>query len=174
MEEIIEIVKYTIPSIFIFTTTIVLVKWFLKNDENRRKQEFLLTSQKEVIPVKMRAYERCTLFLERISAESIVLREQPNAITARELQLQLIQSIRTEYEHNLAMQVHLPAATWLLIKNAKEEMIKCINISMGMMKDGDISFALGKTILEQYPHIAAFHFNKALDGLKADIQLFYN
>ena len=112
--------------------------------------------------MRIAAYERLTLFLERISAESIVIREQPNVLTVKELQASLLSNIRTEYEHNMAMQVHLPSATWQLVRNAKEEMIRTINVSADLVKPTDPSIALGKTILEQYPNTAAYHIKKGV------------
>ncbi|TLX73252.1 hypothetical protein E9993_15795 [Labilibacter sediminis] len=174
MEDFLELIKYTIPSLIVFLTALLLVRWFLKNDTNRRKQEFLANQHKDSLPIRMRAYERLTLFLERISAESIVIREQANTLTCADFQAKLLSTIRTEYEHNMAMQVHLPPATWNLVRTAKEEMIRVVNISAGLVKATDPSIALGKTILEQYPNSASYHIKKALDELKKDVQSFYN
>jgi len=174
MEDFLELIKYTIPSLIVFLTSLFIVRWFLKSDANRRKQEFLINQYKDSLPMRIQAYERLSLFLERISAESIVIREQQNSVTCKDLQSNLLSSIRTEYEHNMAMQVHLPPDTWNLVKSAKEEMIRVVNISAGNVKATDPSIALGKTILEQYPNSAAYHFKKALNGLKTDVQSFYN
>ncbi|MGQ1786219.1 MULTISPECIES: DUF7935 family protein [unclassified Saccharicrinis] len=174
MEVFLELLRYTVPSIVAFIFTLLLVRWFLKSENDRRKQELLIGQNKDALPLRIAAYERLTLFLERISAESIVIREQPHAATAKELQANLLAAIRTEYEHNMAMQVHLPPATWLLVRNAKEEMIRTVNISANMVNPAHASMALGKTILEQYPNAAAYHVKKALDNLKLDVQSFYN
>ena len=174
MEVFLELMQYTVPSIVMFVFTLLLVRWFLKSENDRRKQEFLLGQNKNSLPMRIAAYERLTLFLERISAESIIIREQPHALTVKEFQANLLRAIRTEYEHNMAMQVHLPSGTWLLVRNAKEEMIKIINISANLVKPDEVSMALAKTVLEQYPGTAAYHFKKALDMLKTDVQSFYN
>jgi hypothetical protein len=174
MDLFLEVFKYSLPAIIVFLTTFFLVRWFLKSDANRRKQEFLLNQHKETLPIKMTAYERLTLFLERISAESIIIREQPKARTSKELQANLLAAIRTEYEHNIAMQVYLPPITWSLVKKAKEEMVRLVNISASLVKSEDPSIALGKTILEQFPNDTAYHLKKALDTLKSDIQDFYS
>lgn len=174
MEVFLELIQYIVPSIIVLIFTLVLVKWFLKSENDRRKQELLLNQNKESLPHRIAAYERLTLFLERISAESIVIREQPNSVTVKDLQSNILNSIRTEHEHNMAMQVHLPSTTWQLVRNAKEEMIRTVNISANMVKPNDPSIALGKTILEQYPNNAAYHIKRALDGLKNDVQSIYN
>ncbi len=174
MEDLIELIKYAVPSLIVLILTLILVRWFLKSETDRRKQEFLLKSNTEALPLRIAAYERLTLFLERISAESIIIREQPKALTVKDLQSILLSSIRTEYEHNMAMQVHVPVSTWELVKNAKEEMIRTINISADKNKPEEASMALGKTILELYPSTASYHVRKALAQLKLDVQSFYN
>lgn len=174
MEVFLELMQYTVPSMVMLVFTLLLVRWFLKSETDRRKQEFLLTQNKNSLHMRIAAYERLTLFLERISAESIIIREQPHARTVKEFQANLLQAIRTEYEHNMAMQVHLPSDTWLLVRNAKEEMIKTVNVSANLVKPDDASMALAKTVLEQYPGTTAYHFKKALDMLKSDVQSFYN
>ncbi|SMO44957.1 hypothetical protein SAMN06265379_101869 [Saccharicrinis carchari] len=174
MEVFLELIRYTVPSMVMLIFTLLLVRWFLKSENDRRKQELLMGQNMNSLPMRIAAYERLTLFLERISAESIIIREQPHARTVKELQANLLKAIRTEYEHNMAMQVHLPPRTWMMVRNAKEEMIKTVNISANMVKPGDASMALGKTILEQFPNTANYHFKKALDSLKTDVQSFYN
>ncbi|GAF05308.1 DUF7935 family protein [Saccharicrinis fermentans] len=174
MDDFLELMKYTVPSLVVLIFTLLLVRWFLKSENDRRKQELLIGQRKDALPLRIVAYERLTLFLERISAESIVIREQPNTSTVKELQAALLAAIRTEYEHNMAMQVHLPPSTWTLVRNAKEEMIRTVNISASMVKPENPSIALGKTILEQYPNGAAYHVKKALDSLKVDVQSFYS
>jgi len=173
MEDFLEIIKYTLPSLIVFFTSIFLVRWFLKSDLERKRQEFLLGKFKESLPTRLAAYERLTLFLERIKAESIVIREQSHTLNCKQFQTNLIATIRTEFEHNIAMQVYIPSATWDLVKKAKEEMVRLINISASYVSVEDPSIALGKTLIEQYQNETAFHFKKALDALKADVQSFY-
>ncbi len=173
MEVFLEIIKYTLPSVIVFLTTIITVRWFLKSDLERKRQEFLLGKFKESLPTRLAAYERLTLFLERIKAESIVIREQSHALNCKQFQTLLITTIRTEFEHNIAMQVYVPSATWHLVKKAKEEMVRLVNVSASYVKVSDPSIALGKTMIEQYQNETAYHFKKALDALKNDVQSFY-
>ncbi len=174
MEEFLELAKYIVPSIIVLLTALLIIKWFLKHESNQRRLEFLLTKNKEILPIRLSAYERITLFLERISAESIIIREQSKTLTAKDLQAHLLSVIRQEYEHNIAVQVYMPPTTWSLVKNAKEEMVRLINISAGKVKPTDPSILLGKTMLELYQNETSYHFKKALDTLKADVQNFLN
>ncbi len=173
MDVFLEVIKYILPSLIVFFTSIFLVRWFLKSDLERKRQEFLLGKFKESLPTRLAAYERITLFLERINAESIVIREQSPTLNCRQFQANLLSTIRTEFEHNIAMQVYLPSATWDLVKKAKEEMVRLVNVSAGYVKPEDPAIALGKTLLEQYQNETAYHFKKALETLKNDVQTLY-
>ncbi len=172
MVDFLELLKYIVPSIIVLITSLLITKWFLKSEAEQRKQEFLLNKNKDILPTRLAAYERITLFLERINAESIIIREQTRNQNVTQFQGHLLAVIRQEYEHNVAMQVYLPSSTWLLVKNAKEEMIRLINISAGKVKPNEPSIMLGKTMLEFYQNETSFHFKKALDTLKNDVQTF--
>jgi hypothetical protein len=174
MEVFLELFKYTIPSLVVFITTFFLVKWFLKNEAERRRHEFLLTKHKDILPTRLAAYERITLFLERINTESLVIREQSNVNNCKQFQAHLLTIIRTEFEHNVAMQVYVTPQTWSLVKKAKEEIVRLVNICSGLVKPEDPAIALGKTMIEQHNSETAYHVNKALDALKNDVQTFYS
>src|SRR4051794_39237238 len=55
-----------------------------------------------ILPLRLQAYERMSLFLERISPASLLLRLVPSAANALELQQMLLNDIREEYNHNVA------------------------------------------------------------------------
>nr|MQY79019.1 hypothetical protein [Bacteroidota bacterium] len=65
--EIVEILKYTLPALIVFFTAYLLIRSFIRNDQKRRNQEIILQNQKTITPIRLQAYERVTLLLERIS-----------------------------------------------------------------------------------------------------------
>ena len=71
-QRIIEIFIYTIPTAIVGVTAYQMVKEFLKNENSRRN--FLL--QKELshqsLPLRLQAYERMALFLERIHPNKLL------------------------------------------------------------------------------------------------------
>ncbi|MBK8343495.1 MAG: hypothetical protein IPL12_09395 [Bacteroidetes bacterium] len=75
----------------------------------------------------MQAYERLTLFLERIALNNLLPRVRKQEMTVAEFRTALINNIRMEYEHNLSQQVYVTAETWGMIRAAKEETISVIN-----------------------------------------------
>jgi hypothetical protein len=80
-------------------------------------------------PLKIQAYERVVIFLERIHPNSLVVRVNKLGMNSHQLHLELIKTIKSEYEHNLSQQIYVSYNAWELLKTAKEEIIKLINVS---------------------------------------------
>ncbi|MDR2964076.1 MAG: hypothetical protein LBU90_10660 [Bacteroidales bacterium] len=127
MYTIIEILKLTIPGVIVFFTAFYLIKMFLKNESEKRKDDLRAQNQKITTPIKVQAYERLVLFLERINPESLLLRTQTPHMQAGQLHSDLLATIRAEFEHNLSQQIYVSPACWLAVKRAKETLITIIN-----------------------------------------------
>ena len=67
--------------------------------------------------------------MERINPNNLVIRVNKHGISSRQLHQDLIQTIKSEYEHNISQQIFVSHNTWELVKTSKEEIIKLINIS---------------------------------------------
>lgn len=129
MEPMIELLKILIPAGAVFAAAYFLVKRFLDNDQKRREHELKRSAQGLITPLKIQAYERIVIFLERINPNSLVIRVNKNGMNSRQLHHELVAAVKTEYEHNLSQQIYVSYGAWELVKNAKEEVIQLINIS---------------------------------------------
>jgi hypothetical protein len=169
MKELLEILKYILPSVIVFFTAYYLVKKFLEEEEKKRRQEYLLKNKEQVIPLKLQAYERLTLFLERISPENLVMRVNKPGMTARQLQSELLSTIRAEFEHNLAQQIYISPKAWEMIKAARTNTIKSINIAADNLDGNSPAIDLGKAILEDLMEQDKAQTSDALIFLKKEI-----
>lgn len=129
MNALVEILKIILPAGAVFVAVYFLVQRFLDNDQKRREFELKKSTQAAITPLKIQAYERIVIFLERIHPNSLVIRVNKHGLTAQQLQKELVTTIKTEYEHNLSQQIYMSYNAWELVKTAKEEIIKLINIS---------------------------------------------
>ena len=107
-------------------------RWF----DNQQKEQLLQMKiderremLKTVTPIRLQAYERMALFLERISPSSLVLRCYQPGMDMKLLQGVMTKNIRDEWEHNLSQQVYLSTELWTRIREAKDEMINLVNAS---------------------------------------------
>nr|WP_321409679.1 hypothetical protein [uncultured Carboxylicivirga sp.] len=167
------IIYQAIPYLMIGIPLLVLVNWFLKQNIKTRQIELSIAMQKEVLPLRIQAYERLIILLERINPETMILREQKQGLTNLQLHALLLKNIRSEFEHNLAMQIYLPAKTWDLITKSRDEVIKLINTCSGEVKPEAPSIELSQKILERNSNKVSFHIKQAKDAIKKDIQLYY-
>jgi len=96
---------------------------YTKNEENRRRFLLLREKQKTSLPIRLQAYERLALFLERISPGKILFRVKPTSEDAESFTSLLIANIEQEFEHNLAQQIYVSNECWDYIRTAKNATI---------------------------------------------------
>lgn len=129
MDALWEIVRIILPAGFVFAAAFFTLKGFLDNEQDRRDHELKKTGQSLLTPLRLQAYERIVIFLERVHPNTIVVRVNKHGMTAHQLHLELIKTIKSEYEHNLSQQIYVSYGAWELVKTTKEEITKLINIS---------------------------------------------
>jgi hypothetical protein len=127
LTRIIELLSYTLPAI---VTGVVAYFFFMNhtnNEEKKLKLEILKLNQKQSLPLKLQAYERMTLFLERINPSKLLLRVNADHGDTAVYVDTLISTIEQEFEHNMAQQIYLSEECWNVIiaaKNATSHIIK--------------------------------------------------
>jgi hypothetical protein len=173
-EVVLEIVKIVFPAAIVFATAWYLLKNMLENQEKMRLYEIRRKEKRETIGLRLQAFERLALFLERISPGNLIPRVRRSGMMARELQFELISHIRQEYEHNLSQQIYVSSELWDTINYSKNDLIKVINlISTSLPEDAD-SMELAKGILDYYIKSAqGLPTEKALDLLKLEVRKLY-
>jgi hypothetical protein len=170
MNTLLEILKITIPAGAVFAAAYFLVKRFLDNDQKRREHELKKSSLGAITPLKIQAFERIVIFLERINPNSLVIRVNKNGMSARQLHLELVSAIKTEYEHNLSQQIYLSAGAWELVKTSKEEIIQLVNISSSKVPSDANSSELAMMILNITANLGKKLPNDvAIDYIKKEI-----
>lgn len=109
--------------------------------------ELKVAALKIIMPLKVQAYERFLLFLERSQLPVLVKRIYVPGMEKGVFHLELLQNIREEFEHNLAQQLYVSNTTWNAVKNAKEELMEQINSTFEQLKDEDDTAILAQTLV---------------------------
>jgi hypothetical protein len=169
MEILSEILKYTIPALIVFLTTWVILNKMISNDQDKRRQELILQNSRTITPIKLQAYERIVLFLERISLESLLVRVSTSDMKASQLHSALLTTIRSEFEHNLAQQIYMSPQAWEVVRNARSGMIKLINSEAETLQPATPAMVLSKQLLEKVMEMDKEPTRVAIDYLKAEI-----
>lgn len=169
MEALADILKITIPSLIVFFTAWILLRTMIKNDQDKRRQELILQNSRTVTPIKLQAYERIILFLERISLESLLIRVSTPEISATQLHSAMLNAIRSEFEHNLSQQIYMSQQAWEVVRNARSNMIKMINSEAEKIPRDSSGMTLSKKLLEKIMEMEQEPTRAAIDFVKAEI-----
>lgn len=169
MESVTDILKITIPALIVFFTAWVLLRNMIKNDQDKRRQELLLQNSRTVTPIKLQAYERIILFLERISLESLIVRVSTPDMSAPQLHTAMLNTIRSEFEHNLSQQIYMSTQAWEVVRNARSNMIKIINSEAEKLPPDSSGMALSKRLLEKIMELEKEPTRVAIDYVKNEI-----
>lgn len=122
-----------------------------------------------VLNLKLLAYERIILLIERIKPDSLIPRTLSPSIPYQEYQLLLNSEIRKEFEYNLSQQLYLSENAWRVTVSFKDNVITLINSAAADCPPDSSAGELAKKILERY--IASdLKIDQILRVIKADIQ----
>jgi len=145
-----ELLKITLPALIVFLTAYFLFRDMLEQGQKRREFEFRINNSKQVTPIRLQAYERLAMLLERISPQSLLIRVSPHDLTSSDFHQQLLSHIRQEFEHNLSQQIYVSPLLWETIRGARENLIGIINKSAEEIEEEAPALFLSKKIIENY------------------------
>ncbi len=128
LSTLLEIVKLTIPALIVFLTVYHLLKQYLESQRQMKAMELKKGQQETTLPLRLQAYERLSLFCDRISIPNLLLRWKKPGMTAAELKYSLLLAIQQEYEHNITQQVYVSDQLWQIIKIARDDAVNFISL----------------------------------------------
>ncbi|KAB5491817.1 MULTISPECIES: hypothetical protein [Flagellimonas] len=146
-DDILQLFAYLLPAVVTGVVAFYFFRLHTRNEEGRRRFLLHKDSQKDTLPVRLQAYERMALFLERITLNSLVVRVAPKSKSKSDYENLLVKQIETEFEHNLSQQIYMSDECWNIIKTAKNATIQIIR-SAGM-SETDSPDKLREDILNQ-------------------------
>ncbi|MGB0839717.1 MAG: hypothetical protein ACPGXL_06230 [Chitinophagales bacterium] len=181
-ELVVELLKYILPTLLvIFATYLTISSFFdkqlkLKQVElNFEQAKWKADRQQDNMPLRLQAYERLTLFLERANPQQLIARSNTNATTAPELQYELISGVREEFLHNITQQIYVSSEAWELIKISVEDLISTLNQVAKNLPSDASGRDLGFGLLNHYLNSASeLPTQAALNQLKSEVmELFH-
>ncbi len=170
---LLEILKITIPSLIVFLTAYFVLTTVLKKDNENKRVQIVLQNQKVITPLRLQAYERIILFLERISPNSVIIRLQTPNMTVQQLHKEMLVIIRSEFEHNLSQQLYLSIDAWEQVRNAKEKTIKLLNSCLEGLDPQENALKFSQTIFEKLIEVEKSPTQEAIDFIKQEIKQLY-
>ena len=139
---------------------------FYKSETEKRLWELKRLSQKEISPLRMRAYERLALLLERTTPEHMLMDVNLTEMTVLQLQQHMMRTIRLEYDHNLSQQVYVSDEVWQQIISARDQMVAFINALAQQLPADASTLDYAKMLITAYSTNGDTANEKALQALK--------
>ena len=141
---------------------------------NKFKEDQLLSikakNAETLLPLRIQAYERMALFLERISPNYLFLRLYEKGVLVGDFQQLLLKEIRDEYHHNIAQQVYVSSELWDQVTKAMNQVIALINTSASELSPDQSAINLSKKVLERILKEEANPTTHALKLLNREVQ----
>jgi hypothetical protein len=148
MELVADLIKVILPAGLVLWAMYLTVSSFIKKDLVQKELEIKAETTKTLLPIRLQAYERMALFLERISPNNLLIRlngQTPNVLSFQQL---MLSEIREEFSHNLSQQVYMSDEAWTTVKNAMNETVALINLSAKDLSPDAPAIELSKRIFE--------------------------
>lgn len=173
MEFASDFLKILLPAGLVLLGMYLTIESLLKKQMEKAVLEMRTKNLETTLPIRLQAYERMALFLERISPHNLIMRITQPQMTVVELHQQMLIEIREELNHNLSQQIYMSEVTWTLIRNAAEEIIARINTSSQGLEPESASIDLARRIFEVMMHEQSDPVQKAMSHLKQEIGMVF-
>ncbi len=99
-------------------------------------------------PLQLQAYERLVMLAERIAIPNLISRVNQPGLSAREMQLLLLESIKQEVEYNATQQIYVSPVAWEAVRNLKDQNMLIINQVAATLAPEASSIDLNKMLLD--------------------------
>ncbi|MBL4678534.1 MAG: hypothetical protein JKY70_20395 [Mucilaginibacter sp.] len=150
------ILKYTVAGIGIIYVAFYLFKPLLDKSQNLQALEIRKAISNQTLPMRLQAYERVVLLIDRIDPSNMLIRLNGNAYSAVELYNIILNEVRTEYQHNVTQQIYVSAQAWAAVRRIKDDTINLVTNATQSLPPNATGLDLGKAVLN---HLATLESN---------------
>ena len=144
-----------------------------RHNEQRWQLELRKANASALASLRLSAYERLIVMLERSRPSSVVLRSNRSGMTCTLLQLEMIRNIREEFDHNVSLQMYVSEHTWANIQQAKSDILELFKVSYSKVNPNDNGMYLSNFVLEMEAAVGNPAIENALRLLRIELMTHY-
>ena len=157
-----------VPLLIMLIAVVVVLRTQLQAHERERNAQLALENRKITLPIRLQAYERIALYLERISPEALLLRIPTADHNAKAYESVLLETIRNEWNHNLSQQIYVSHEVWQLVCQAKGNVSKMITMCGDKVHPQSPAIELSNMILAMLLEMSSHPTAAALSALRGE------
>lgn len=160
-----------LPALLVFFTAQYMMKQHITNSVQLVKTEILKTNLNTFTPLKLQAYERIALFLERTSIPALIQSYAQAGQSARGFAAAATHAIKEEYSYNVSQQIYVSTQMWTLVKAIKEQHLQLLqNITANLPADATAA-DLSQKLIEFLQTMEVQPQDRGLEFMKNEIAL---
>lgn len=162
-----------VPALAIGVVVVYLVREFLNTNLKTKHLKLKENARNTLLPVKLQAFERVVILLERIKPNNLVMRLHKPGKNAQYFQAELVKSIRAEFEHNLSQQLYVSDLSWKVVILAREEILQMLHLASKEVSNEESATVFSQKFLEIYNHMERSPIDEAIKVVKKEMMKFY-
>ncbi len=160
-----------LPALLVFFTAQYMMKQHITNSVQLVKTEILKTNLNTFTPLKLQAYERIALFLERTSIPALIQSYAQAGQSARGFAAAATQVIKEEYSYNVSQQIYVSTQMWTLVKAIKEQHLQLLqNITASLPAEATAA-DLSQKLIEFLQSMDVQPQDRGMEFMKNEITL---
>ena len=167
---LLDILKYSIAGIGVVWVAFYLLKPYLDKQDQIQLLELKKSISNQTLPLRLQAYERVVLFIERINPANMLIRLKAGDYTAAELQALVVNEIRNEYQHNITQQIYVSLRAWGVVKQLKDDTLSIVNNAAKALPETATGLELSKTILAHLSRLENNPYDIGLSMVRKDLE----
>jgi len=167
---LLDILKYTVSGLGVVWIAFYLLKPYLDKQEKIQLLEFKKSVANQTLPLRLQAYERLILFIERINPANLLVRLNAPGYTAAELHSIIITDVREEYQHNITQQIYVSSRAWAVTKRVKEDTLNIVSNAIKTLPENASGLDLGRTILVGLSQMENNPYEIAAELIRKDLE----
>ena len=167
---LLDILKFTLAGIGTVYAAFYLIKPYLDKSESLQLMELKKTISNQTLPLRLQAYERIVLFVERVNPANMLVRLNSPGISAPELHSIVVNDIRNEFQHNITQQIYVSTRAWAVITRVKDDTLSVVTNAVKALPETASGLELSKTILAHLSHLEDNPYDIALKIVREDME----
>jgi hypothetical protein len=170
---LLDILKYLIAGLGTVGVAFVLIKPYILRAERIQVLEIKKSISNQTLPLRLQAYERMVLLIERVNPSNLLVRINAPAYTPQELQVIIMNEINTEYQHNISQQIYVSNEAWQVVKKVKDDTINLFNNVIRTLPADATGMDLSRLTLTHLNQLETNPYDIAITMVKKDMDFIF-
>lgn len=167
---LLDILKFTVAGAGVVWIAFYLFKPYLDKQNAVQLLELKRSVSSQTLPLRLQAYERVVLFIERVNPSNMLIRLNVGGLSAADLHIVVVNEIRTEFQHNITQQIYVSSRVWAVMKRVKDDTLSLVNNAVQALPPGATAMDLSKTVLIHLSQMEDDPYQIAVNLVREDLE----